>query len=95
MENLKRRAVKRIKEQASRAFEEGYKWLFEMVNKGMLDYDDLCTITACEEPSDTLIYFMGDYREAIMRLRKASPEFFKGVKKAAEELLKDIREPGG
>ena len=93
MEDLKRKAIEKIKEQASRAFEDGYRWLFEMVNEGKLDYDDLCTISLCEDPSDIIFYFTGDYREAILRLRKASPEFFEGVKKAVSEVLENVKRP--
>ena len=95
LEDLKKRVIERVKEQASEAFNNGYRWLFEKVDSGELDYDDLCTISMCEDTTDIIFYFTGDYREAILRLRKASPEFFEGVKKAVSEILENVRGPSG
>ena len=91
MEDLKKRVIEKIREQASEAFNNGYRWLFEKVDSGELDYDDLCTISICEDTTDIIFYFTGDYRQAILRLRKASPEFFEGVKKAVAEILENVR----
>ena len=97
-EDTRKRVIDKVRKQAGEAFEKGYKWLYERVDAGDLDYDDLCTINECEDPTDIVFYFMGDYRDAILRLKKSSPEFFEGVKKAVSEILTAIKtsmgEPG-
>jgi len=92
MEDLKKRVVGIVRKQAEEAFDKGYKWLYEQVDAGELDYDDLCTIEKCDDSSDVAFFFVGDYRDAILRLRKASPEFFGGVKRAVSEILDAVRE---
>jgi len=92
MEDLKKKVVDMVRKQAEEAFDKGYKWLYEQVNTGELDYDDLCTIERCEDPTDVAFFFVGDYRDTILRLRKASPEFFGGVKRAVSEILSAVRE---
>jgi len=91
LEALKKRVVEKVKRQAEEAFESGYKWLYERVDSGELDYDDLCTIEECEDASDIAFFFVGDHRDPILRLRRASPEFLEGVKKAVSEILMAIR----
>jgi len=91
-EELKKRAVDIVRRQAEEAFDKGYKWLYEQVSAGELDYDDLCTIDRCDDPADIAFFFVGDYRDVILRLRKASSEFFGGVKRAVSEILNAVRE---
>ncbi len=95
MEDLKKRVVDLVKGQAEDAFERGYRWLYEQVDAGDLDYDDLCTIERCDDPTDVAFFFAGDYRDVILRLRRASPEFFGGVKRAVSEILDAVRKSFG
>jgi len=91
MEDLKKRVIDVVRKQAEEAFDKGYRWPYEQADVGELDYDDPCTTERCDDPADVALFFTGDYRDTILRLREASPEFFGGVRRAVSEVLEAVR----